>query len=220
MIVLRYQKIGAMRYISHIDLLRAIERTVRRAGVEVGFSGGYNPHMQLNLGITLPLGVGSTAEYVAIDTPVHKDEFLLRYQAVQHPCLPAVNVYEVPKNPNLAGKVCMATYRVPFSGSLNAAACEQVLSRENWVVSYPTKKDAAGTRDIRPLIHSLLVEANTIVVCMAAGNTSVKPEYFADALERELGISVLRDEIVRVCQYLLADGKLLNADDYLRSMEE
>ena len=63
MITLRFEKQLAMRYVSHIDLLRHIERTMRRAGVPVAFSQGFNPHMQLNLGVPLPVGVGSVCEY-------------------------------------------------------------------------------------------------------------------------------------------------------------
>ena len=45
MITLKYYKKDKAIYLSHIDVLRHMNRTFRRAGIDVAFSQGFNPHM-------------------------------------------------------------------------------------------------------------------------------------------------------------------------------
>ena len=44
MIAFRYTKTDGAEYISHLDLLRHIDRILRRAGIEVGYSQGFHKH--------------------------------------------------------------------------------------------------------------------------------------------------------------------------------
>lgn len=56
MIVLRYSRSGAARFVSHIDVLRQFSRIMRRAGVPVAYSNGFNPHALLFFSPPTPVG--------------------------------------------------------------------------------------------------------------------------------------------------------------------
>lgn len=58
-----YQKSGPARFISHLDLMRALGRALRRAGLSIAYSQGFHPLPRLSLGPPLPLGIESIAEY-------------------------------------------------------------------------------------------------------------------------------------------------------------
>jgi len=62
-----YSKEGPARYMSHLDLVRAFERGLRRAGLPVSLSQGFNPHSRLSFGFPLPVGVAGLEEYVDIE---------------------------------------------------------------------------------------------------------------------------------------------------------
>lgn len=62
----RYSKTGRMRFASHRDFARALERAVRRGGVPVAMSGGFTPHPRISYANAAPTGVASAAEYVEI----------------------------------------------------------------------------------------------------------------------------------------------------------
>jgi radical SAM-linked protein len=62
-----YSKTGDARFIAHLDLMRFWQRALRRAGVEVMFSEGFNPHARIAFGPPLPVGVESIGEYVDIE---------------------------------------------------------------------------------------------------------------------------------------------------------
>lgn len=48
--------------LSHLEVARALERTVRRAQLPYAISQGFSPHMKIAFGAALPVGVGSTCE--------------------------------------------------------------------------------------------------------------------------------------------------------------
>lgn len=58
-ITIRFAKLGIMRFISHLDLMRLFQRALRRAGIPVAFSEGFNPHVKLKVIPALKLGVES-----------------------------------------------------------------------------------------------------------------------------------------------------------------
>ncbi|HEY6740580.1 MAG TPA: TIGR03936 family radical SAM-associated protein, partial [Actinopolymorphaceae bacterium] len=45
---LRYAKRGRLRFSSHRDFQRALERAVRRAGVPIAYSAGFSPHPKIS----------------------------------------------------------------------------------------------------------------------------------------------------------------------------
>lgn len=220
MITLKYVKQEALIYVSHIDLLRHVERTLRRADLPVAYSQGYNPHMLVNLGITLPLGVASEAEYLTVDVDVDPRTFLAKYNRSAHDGLRGLTCWRVPKNPNLAGTVVAADYRMAAPLGDKARAVQGLTARTEYVIPYPTKKDAAATKDVAPLIYALQADANGVSVCMAAGNTTVRPQVLADAIGAEFGVEFAPESILRRHQYVRREGVLYDVDKMLGEIAE
>jgi radical SAM-linked protein len=63
---LRYAKRGRLRFTSHRDFARALERALRRAAVPMGYSAGFSPHPKISYVGAAPTGVASEAEYLEI----------------------------------------------------------------------------------------------------------------------------------------------------------
>jgi radical SAM-linked protein len=68
----RYAKRGRMRFTSHRDISRAVERAVRRAGIPVAFSAGFSPHPKISYTGAAATGVASEAEYLEIGLTTHR----------------------------------------------------------------------------------------------------------------------------------------------------
>ena len=62
---MRFSKTGDAVWISHLDLMRALQRSFRRAGIDLKHSQGFSPHPMLSL--ALPLSVGVASEYEIAD---------------------------------------------------------------------------------------------------------------------------------------------------------
>lgn len=63
-----FEKKGLARFISHLDLMRCFSRAVKRAGIDIWYTEGYNPRPYMNFSLPLPLGTESLCESVDIRT--------------------------------------------------------------------------------------------------------------------------------------------------------
>jgi len=66
-IISKYSKTGNLKYISHLDVLRFIQRAVKRANIHAKYSDGFNPHMKTSFGFPLSLGNESIGEYFELE---------------------------------------------------------------------------------------------------------------------------------------------------------
>ncbi len=63
---LRFSKTGRAKYIGHLDVNRVMSRALRRAGIPLWFTEGYNPHAYMRFSLPLSLGVESACESMDI----------------------------------------------------------------------------------------------------------------------------------------------------------
>ena len=56
----RFSKYGSVRFIGHLDVMRFFQKAIRRAEIDIAYTGGYSPHQIMTF--AAPLGVGLTAE--------------------------------------------------------------------------------------------------------------------------------------------------------------
>ncbi|MCF0147525.1 MAG: DUF2344 domain-containing protein [Clostridium sp.] len=64
--VIKFTKESSIKFISHLDLMRTIQRVIRRADLPMEYSKGFNPHMAMSIAQPLSVGVYSDAEYMDI----------------------------------------------------------------------------------------------------------------------------------------------------------
>jgi radical SAM-linked protein len=81
---LRFAKRGHLRLVSHHDLLRCLERMLRRAEIAVAQTQGYNPRPKITFALALALGIESLCEIVDLELAQSLDpaELLARLRAV------------------------------------------------------------------------------------------------------------------------------------------
>ena len=220
-LVLKHYKRGPMIYVSHIDLLRHFTRTFRRAGFEIDFSSGFNPHMLVNLGTPLPLGISSSSEYLTVSTSVSKEEFLERYNAVAPKGLEGICVFSPASNPNIAGRTVAADYAVKQIGAEGKRReIERVVNLLSLEMPI-TKKGETTMKEVAPLINGIKVYPDSLNLCLAAGNTTLRPDKFALFLAEKFGFEAKVADLWKYEQYVRgANGALLEVDRYLSSLED
>ncbi|HEX9063996.1 MAG TPA: TIGR03936 family radical SAM-associated protein [Streptosporangiaceae bacterium] len=94
---IRYAKRGRMRFASHRDVARAIERGVRKAGIPVAYSAGFTPHPRISYSGGAPTGSASEAEYLelAVTRRCEPDDVGRRLDAALPDGIDVVEVVEV-----------------------------------------------------------------------------------------------------------------------------
>ena len=184
----KFAKTEPMRYTSHLDLYRAWERLLRRAGVQLVFSQGYNPRPKLQLAAPLALGITSQAEIIDIwlmDAPVDLAQLKSKLLAAQPPGI-EIQVLEFidPSAPPLQKKVTAARYQVRL--------LDQVLDLDQKIETLLTSESILREKrgksyDLRPLIEELKFEggeSRSIQMLLKAQEGSTgRPEEVLRALD-------------------------------------
>ena len=82
MIRVLYKKTGDISYISHLDIVKLMERVSRRAGIKLSYSQGFSPHPKTSFSPALSVGMHSFCEYMDLeleDESIDLQELLDRY---------------------------------------------------------------------------------------------------------------------------------------------
>jgi radical SAM-linked protein len=148
---IRYAKRGRLRFASHRDLARALERALRRARVPMAFSAGFTPHPKISYVGAAPTGAASEAEYLEIGLAERRDPEQVR--AALDASLPDdIAVLEcveaVEGSGSLADRMEATSWRIELPGVEPAElerALAPFLARESVTVPRRTKN---GLRDV------------------------------------------------------------------------
>ncbi len=160
--VCRYRKAEQVRWISHLDLKRTLERAMRRAALPLELTKGYNPHPKLSLGPPLPLGATGEAELLALHLRESMDpgELKERLNRQLPPGLEVVEAWILPghRKKETFGNVDVADYRIVVSNGMDGEELGDRVRRLMESESLPIRR--GGDRperevDVRPHILSL-----------------------------------------------------------------
>jgi radical SAM-linked protein len=105
----------AIRWISHLDVVRLWERVLRRAGVPVAYTRGYNPQLRIQFASALPTGCFGRAEMADLwmEQAVPPEEFTILVRAELPPGIELLDVQEVDlRLPSLQSLLRSANWRV------------------------------------------------------------------------------------------------------------
>ena len=188
-----FEKRGRAKYISHLDLMRAMTRAVRRAQLPLWYTEGFNPHPYLAFPLPLPLGQEGLREAMDLRLidGMPLDEIRKRLNEV----LPeGIQVLSVAEPWSKAGEIKAAVYRIAIACDAPEAWIEQaeaLLKQGNLTAKKMGKK---GHRKVEkeialaPLIMSYGLRAQdgiAILECtLAAGSEmNLNPALLLGALD-------------------------------------
>ena len=166
---LQFEKGSAMRFISHLDLMRTWERTLRRAGLPLAFTQGHHPHLKMSFGPPLPLGYRSRSEVFDLEFSKPPGVDLAERLNAVLPDGLRVSAFRpiLFKTPSLMSQLEGASYRVRFPrGFLEEAGTDPaqlraclatrvpaLLQREHVIVQRTS--DSSDPRIRRQTLHRL-----------------------------------------------------------------
>lgn len=112
-LVITFSRGEELKYISHLDMMRLWHRAIRRAGMPLAYSQGYNP--QPRIAIAAPLAVGVTSEGELIDVILEQKvslDFFVKMLSAQLP--DGINLIDIKdmwvRLPSLQSRVRFADY--------------------------------------------------------------------------------------------------------------
>lgn len=186
----KFKKYGPVRFIGHLDVMRFFQKAIRRAGLDVAYTGGFSPHQVMTFAAPLGVGLESNGEYMDIE--VHSltscQDAMQRLNKASVHGIEITSVKVLPDDAgNAMASVAAAAYTVRFRpGREPGADIETVLpnflSRGSIMITKETKK---GVRelDLKPGIYELTWDGSAFHMLLDASSAgNIKPVQVIEAL--------------------------------------
>jgi radical SAM-linked protein len=183
---IRFRKSGDLRLVSHLDLMRSLERLLRRAMLPFRMTEGFHPTPRLVLAQSLPLGVVGLAEVMELELTqeVAPDEVLRRLREQAPPGIEFLSAKRIPIK--VTARPRRAVYRIPLESRtdwqsvLRNRIAAFLASTESWAERERPKPRVVN---IRPYVDSLTVEENALVIsCWLTQEGSARADEIAAAV--------------------------------------
>lgn len=177
------EKTGTSAYISHLDLMKSLQRSFVRAKIPVRYSQGFNPHIEMSIVVPLSTGYESLCDLVDLDLTT--DELPENFVDVLNAVLPrGMKVLSAQEAKRPVNQIAYCEYEVILPQG-DFAAMKALFSAPVIV----DKRSKRGHRevDVRDYIQSISFEERAgKTVCraiLAAGNDPMNPLYLTKALK-------------------------------------
>ena len=181
---IRFAKLGKARFFSHHDLLRALERAIRRAGLPIRMSEGFNPHPRLSMPVALGLGVESHDEILEIElgswVPPRETQRLLTEQMPEGLEIRSVEPFSRKDRTQVSTVEYEAVLEAP-PPTLADAVRDLLASRE--AVVRRTSDKRSKLVDVRSYLRALVLDGNLLrMTLQVTDQGAAKPEEVLELL--------------------------------------
>ena len=197
---LRFEKTGRAIYISHLDLMRTMQRVFARAELELKYSEGFNPHPQISIVLPLSVGTGSLCEIMdfRLNTETDLETLPERMNLVMPEGIHVIEAYEQQRKPaelkwlDVSG---VFEYDDRAAGDM-LPELEAFFARSELVITKKTKR-GMGESDIRPAIRNIAFVREgendiRVTATISAQEPTLNPELIPEAL-RQLAPGIAPD---------------------------
>ena len=190
-----FEKGERIRHIGHLDIQRSVQRGLRRSGLPVAYSNGFNPHILITFASALSTGACGKREImdVTMAEDVSEEEFLTRMNQAMPPEMQLSEARAVDqKHPALMASLRAAEYdlliREKDTADKLVGAISAMMERDTVLATRKTKT-AGRECDIKPLIYTLKGEGQHIYATLVlTEKEACKPGMLIEALAKEAGI--------------------------------
>lgn len=162
------EKTGPIMFLSHLELMKTLERSFKSAGIRMAHSQGFNPRPQMNF--ALPLAVGVEAKKVVLELELIEASDFSKVSLPRG--LRVVDFKEVEKGPSLMSRVRAAAYRI--EGELDRLA--KLETQEALKYTRKNKRGRIKSRDARDFILAYEIKEDYLDLILKAGSqANLKP---------------------------------------------
>lgn len=157
---IKFAKVGPVKFVGHLDMLRYFQKLIRRAGIDICYSEGFNPHQKMSFAAPLGVGVAGQGEYLDIDvhTTQSTEIALKQLNEASVPGIRILNYVKLPEgSANAMSSVAAADYFIRYRDGYEPdfsleTMFQEFLAQDCIEIEKETKKSTALV-DIKPMIY-------------------------------------------------------------------
>lgn len=173
--LIKFSKGEDIKFIGHLDLMRALQRMIRRSGIPAEYSKGFNPHINMSIAQPLSVGIYSTGEYMDLylEREISVDEIMKKLNDSAPRGVEILKVNKVKRAENKKvfksmAQISAAEYLINM-GYNNTDRLEKnmddLMDMDHWYDLKRTKR-GEGRVDIRKFVKSMeyTVQGNRLLL--------------------------------------------------------
>ena len=217
--LMQFQKGDIVRHLGLLDLQRTMQRALRRSGLPIAYSNGFNPHIVMSFASALSSGIPGDAELLDVSLHSETTEEACM-EAMNRVLPPALHVSRIrlvdDRFPKVSAALRQAEYRITLWGedALKIANKIPDFLAQNEIMALRKTKRAETMVNIRPMIHLLEAqmdtEAKTAVLTARVSfveSATLKPDLLLSSLCTFSSVELPKYEIRRTCLLGERDGQ-------------
>uniref|UniRef100_UPI00405677BE TIGR03936 family radical SAM-associated protein n=1 Tax=Agathobacter sp. TaxID=2021311 RepID=UPI00405677BE len=201
----KFRKWGHMKFIGHLDMLRYFQKAVRRAGIDICYSGGFSPHQIMSFAAPLGVGITSDGEYfdIEVNTTKSTEESLKDFNAAMADGVEVTGYVQLPDNAKTAMSIVTAAdyvlsykdgYESPYSLEEWKEKTDAIFHAQSSFSIVKKTKKSEREMDLKPLVHVLdVIEQDNrpaFYMRVSTGSTdNIKPELLLSSIYEKLGLA-------------------------------
>lgn len=210
---MKFAKEGRAKYISHLDLMHAMQRSMARCEMPLWFTEGFNQHAYVSVALPLSTGYSGECEFLDFNllTEAVPEGAVEMLNAVFPEGLRAIEIYPLSDGGMKIADIAWSKYRITWGFEKgvpeNFVADVQALFAQDCVEILKRSKRGEKVVNMRELINGqpVLTSFGNFVICevmTGAGNNNMSPEYLTKAIAQYLPQYSISDEAYhRLCVY-------------------
>lgn len=158
---IKFSKAGTMKFIGHLDIMRYFQKVIRRSGIDIAYSNGFNPHQLISFASPLGIGITSDAEYMDMQLQSELDAEELKRQ-LNEVCNEEIRILQcIPledSSKNAMSIVAAADYQISVKDGYSVlenwqSLWDEFFMQDSIIITKQTKRKEIEV-DIRPLIYT------------------------------------------------------------------
>lgn len=212
---IKYSKLGDISYISHLDIIKLMERIVRRTGLKLSYSEGFNPHPKTAFSPALQLGVQSHCEYLDMEFDEAVEEDLL-IQKLNEKTVEGINFIEAKiltdKVDSLVAFITHSRYEIAVDEedenkiSKIISAINKINNTNEMLLTKKTKKGNIKEYNVKEYIGTIDFERKSdglsIFVDICSGSVkSINPKKIIELVESLGDLSGIEYDLIKLETY-------------------
>ncbi|WP_124998257.1 TIGR03936 family radical SAM-associated protein [Clostridium tagluense] len=232
--LIKYTKDSEIKFIAHLDLMRTLQKIIKRSELPVEYSKGFNPHMAVSIAQPLSVGTYSNGEYmdVVLNCELEEKYIMDKMNDNSPRGIKVLDVVKVipgeGKKPSQAmATIDAAKYTIKLKCTQEEDALEilqSLLDKSEWNIIKTSKKSGEKMVNIKPLVYKFEYEVEgsilvikTLVACGSRNNLSAQllADYIVGNtayINKEAFVDIEREEM-----YGTKDDKLVTLSEFFKN---
>lgn len=222
---IKYSKGFELRFVSHLDMMRIFQRAIKRAGLPIGYSHGFNPHQLMSFANPLSLGMTSIGEYCDVEFIRDENETIIKNKLndVMNEGIEVIDVTRMAQTAkNAMASISACRYEVYFNELMDENTVNKYADgffNQKEIITMKKTKNNYKETDIRPDIFGLKdisdKECGKLDLMLAAGSIrSLRADLVAETFFKYAGVEFNKFKVryKRIDMYRELDGVLMPLD--------